>query len=135
MSCSPAAKYDSTNGLAAWIGFMCVYSIVMIHVYKQIGRCDEGFKASAYLTETYTNAQTKYSLDPSHASFQRGLNTDLHFFSWLESTNKAKRFGVAMIAGGQWAAPDAILQGIYFDDINFIYADKARLPMALTSRE
>jgi len=91
----PAAKYDNTNGLAAMI--------------DQTG--DELFKASSYMTETYTDPKTKHSLDPSHTPFQRALNTDTLYFPWIEATNKVRRFGVAMVGFAQGEAPDAVLQG------------------------
>jgi len=69
------------------------------------------FKASAYMTETYTDPKTKHSFEPSQASFQRALNTDMLYFPWLESTNRVRRFKVAMLGTWPLEAPDAILQG------------------------
>ncbi|KAF8506141.1 S-adenosyl-L-methionine-dependent methyltransferase [Hysterangium stoloniferum] len=91
----PAAKYDNTNGMAAFVDMAG----------------DEMFKASAYLTEAYTDSKTKHSSEPSQAPFRRALSVDLPFFQWLESTNRVRRFGVAMKGTAQWEAPDAILHG------------------------
>ncbi|KAF8521225.1 S-adenosyl-L-methionine-dependent methyltransferase [Hysterangium stoloniferum] len=91
----PAAKYDNTNGMAAFIDLMG----------------DEISKASSYMTETYTDPKTKHSFEPTQTSFQRALNTDMLYFPWLEATNRVRRFGAAMIGAAQRVAPDAILKG------------------------
>jgi len=91
----PAAKYDNTSGMAAFIDMAG----------------DEMFKASYYMTETYTDPKTKHSLLPTEASFSRAFDTDQLFFPWLEKTGRVRRFGTAMIGSSLWEAPDAILQG------------------------
>ncbi|KAF8581832.1 S-adenosyl-L-methionine-dependent methyltransferase [Ramaria rubella] len=97
----PSAKYDGTNGVAAFIGTAG----------------DEFFKSAAYMTENSMDPKTKHSWDPSEASFQRALNTNKLFFPWLEETGRVKRFGIAMVGAFQSEAPDAILQAFSWESL------------------
>jgi hypothetical protein len=83
------------------------HKLVITSVYSG----DEIFKAAAYMTETYTDPEIKHSLLPETTAFQRALNTDKHYFPWLEETSRARRFGIAMEGSSLWEAPGAVLQG------------------------
>ena len=81
---------------------MCFYSL------------DESFKASSYLPETLLDPELGHAYESNKTALNRAFNTDVDFWSWIESPNnrlRLARFGAAMNGAKNMTSADTILEG------------------------
>ncbi|CDO73947.1 hypothetical protein BN946_scf185016.g104 [Trametes cinnabarina] len=106
LMCSPQNKYETTNGIAAFIN-LCT---------------DELFKSSAYLVDCYlpSLSSKKEDQNPMHAPFNVAFNTSIPYFEWLEQPEneaRLRRFGPAMTGTSAWEVPGAIVSAFPWLDL------------------
>ena len=77
-------------------------------------RCDEIFRASAYLPDNATDPATAFSEEVNASPLQRAFNTDASYWDLLEQPEnilRFRRFGLATKGTLATQPPAAILQG------------------------
>ena len=75
---------------------------------------DEGFKSSSYLTETLLDPELGHANETNKTAFNKALNTEEDFWSWLEGPDnrlRLARFGAAMNGLGNMTPAESILEG------------------------
>ncbi|EMD36158.1 hypothetical protein CERSUDRAFT_51961 [Gelatoporia subvermispora B] len=98
LASDPAAKYDGTDGIAAFVGLWCV-STPPKNPNASEGAADE---------------PTPDPTHPMHAPFNLAFRTGTPYFEWLERPQNAarlRRFGRAMTGTGAWEVPGAVIGG------------------------
>ena len=79
-------------------------------------RLDEGFKSSAYLTETLLDPELGQSYKSNQAAFNKALNVKENMWTWFEAPGnrlRLVRFGAAMNGVKNIAPVKAILEGSF----------------------
>jgi len=85
-----------------------------VQILMQSYSLDEGFKTSSYLTETILDPELGHASEANKTAFNKALNTEEGFWSWLEGPDnrlRLTRFGAAMNGLGNMIPPNAILEG------------------------
>ncbi len=90
----------------------CKYlKLLLVRHVLIVSRIDLPMKASSYLSETLHDPRTKGA---DNTAFNRALNTNMVYFSWLELPENAyrhKRFGASMKGVQNTTPPDSLLKG------------------------
>ncbi|KAF9479529.1 S-adenosyl-L-methionine-dependent methyltransferase [Pholiota conissans] len=96
----PAGKYRDNSDAAA-AGYIGTFT-------------DDVFKASSYLLEDLEDEHTGRGFSSTAAAFQKALDTQQDYFSWLEKRGNEYRFtryGACIQGTSLWDPPDTVIQG------------------------
>ncbi|GJE88132.1 O-methyltransferase-like protein [Phanerochaete sordida] len=101
---SPLDRWDKSSGVAA---------IVSLNGH-------ENMKTAAYMVETLLDPVTGWSEEPTEAAFQRGNQTPLPCYEWLEqpeNITSLKKFPNAMRATTHYNSDKAVNEGFEWDKL------------------
>jgi hypothetical protein len=99
---------------------MCTYELFTLpplqrSILMRFCSLDEGFKSSSYLTETLLDPELGHASETNKTAFNKALNTEKDFWSWLEGPDnrlRLARFSAAMNGLGNMTPPEHILEGL-----------------------